>query len=109
NNLVEVIGFPSMTINLKEETVASVNSNWTEQIGFSEILHLPLADIADSLLREHLLNLVEQGKSQPEEIVFGEICLNQINLQSTCQFVVDQDSPAYAIITFMPAEMEGVA
>ena len=109
NNLVEVIGFPSMAINLKEETVASLNSNWTEQIGFSEILHQPLSDISDSVLREHLLGLIEQGNSQPEDIAFGEICLNQISLQSACQFIKDPDSLAYAIITFMPAEAEGAA
>ncbi|MCZ0933077.1 MAG: hypothetical protein OXJ52_07995, partial [Oligoflexia bacterium] len=109
NNLVEVIGFPSMAINMKEETVAGLNSNWTEQIGFAEILHQPLSDISDSVLREHLLSLIEQGNSQPEEIAFGEICLNQMSLQSTCQFVRDPDSLAYAIITFMPAEAEGAA
>ena len=109
NNLVEVVGFPSMAVNVKEETVASLNSNWTEQIGFSEILHQPLSEISDSVLREHLLNLIEQGHSQPEEIAFGEISLNQMSLQSTCQFIRDQDSLAYAIITFMPAEAEGAA
>ena len=109
NNLVEVIGFPSIAVNMKEETVAGLNSNWTEQIGFSEILHQALSDISDSVLREHLSQLIEQGRNQPEEIAFGEISLNQMSLQSTCQFVRDQDSLAYAIITFMPAVTEGVA
>ena len=109
NNLVEVIGFPSMAIDLKEETVASLNSNWTEQIGFAEILHQALSDISDSSLREHILSLIDQGNNQPEDISFGEISLNQMSLQSTCQFIKDQDSLAYAIITFMPAEAEGVA
>ena len=109
NNLVEVIGFPSMTINIKEERIASLNSNWTEQIGFAEILHQPLSDIGNSVLKEHLLSLIEQGKSQPEEIAFGEINLNQMSLQSTCQFVMGEDSPAYAVVTFMPAEAEGAA
>ena len=109
SNLVEVIGFPSLAVNIKEKTVASLNLNWTEQIGFAEILHQPLSDISDSVLREHLLSLIEQGNSQPEEIAFGEISLNQMNLQSTCQFIKDQDSLAYAIITFMPASAEGAA
>ena len=109
NNLVEVIGFPSLAVNIKEGTTASLNSSWTDQIGFAEILHQPLSDISNSTLRDHLLNLIEQGQSQPEEIVFGELSLNQMNLQSACQFIKDQDSPAYAIITFMPAEDEGAA
>ncbi|MCY4320912.1 MAG: FHA domain-containing protein [Bdellovibrionaceae bacterium] len=109
NNLVEVIGFPSMAINIKEETIASLNSNWTDQIGFSEILHQPISEISNSVLREHLMNLIDQGRGQSEEIAFGEISLNQMSLQSTCQFVKDQQELAYAIITFMPAEVEGVA
>ena len=106
NNLVEIIGFPSMAINLEDQAVAALNSNFTEQLGFQEILHQPLSDISDSVLREHLLNLIEQGQVNPQEISFGEISLNHMSLQSTCQFVMGQDSPAYAIITFMSAETE---
>ena len=110
NNLVEVIGFPSMSVNMDEEIVASLNSNFTDQIGFSEILHQPLSAISDSNLKEHLLNLIEQGKNNPQEIAFGEISLNQMDLQSTCLFVMGKNSPAYAIVTFMPLEAgEGAA
>ena len=110
NNLVEIIGFPSISVNMEEETVASLNSNFTDQIGFSEILHQPLSAISDSNLRDHLLNLLEQGKTNSQEIAFGEINLNQMNLQSTCLFVMGKSSPAYAIVTFMPLEAEeGVA
>ena len=111
NNLVEIVGFPALSINLDEEIIASLNSNWTEQIGFSEILHQPLAEISDSYLRDHLLGLVEQGKSNSQEIIFGEINLNHIKLQSACQFVMGKSAPAYAIVTFMPPpeEEEGAA
>lgn len=106
NNLVEVIGFPSLSINIEEEIVASVNSNFTDQIGFSEILHQPLSGILDSHLKEHLLSLLEQGKSNPQEIAFSEIHLNQMKLQSTCQFIMGKKHPAYAIVTFMSVEVE---
>ena len=110
NNLVEIIGFPSLSINIEEETVASLNSNFTDQIGFSEILHQPLSEISDSYLKDHLLNLIEQGRSNPQEIAFGEITLKQMKLQSTCQFIMGKKSPAYAIVVFMPFEAEkGVA
>ena len=110
NNLVEIIGFPSLSINIEEEIVASVNSNFMEQVGFSEILHQPLFEISDSSLKDHLLDLIEQGKSNPQEIAFGEIHLKQMKLQSTCQFIMGKHSPAYAIVTFMPSESEqGVA
>ena len=106
NNLVEIVGFPSLSINIEDETVASLNSNFTDQIGFSEILHQPLSEISDGNLKDHLLDLLEQGKNNPQEIVFGEIHLNQMKLQSACQFVMGKKSPAYAIVTFMTAETE---
>ena len=106
NNMVEIVGFPSLSINMEDETVASLNSNFTDQIGFSEILHQSLSEISDSELRDHLLNLIEQGKSNPQEIAFGEISLNQMKLQSTCLFVMGKSSPAYAIVTFMSSEAE---
>ncbi len=109
NNLVEIIGFPSLCVNMEDETVASLNSNFTEQIGFSEILHQPLSDISDSSLKEHLFTLIEQGKNNPQELAFGEIHFNQMDLQSTCQFIIGKKSPAYAIITFMSVPAEGVA
>ena len=88
NNLVEVIGFPSLSINMEEETVASLNSTFTDQLGFSEILHQPLSEIQDSELRDHLSGLIEQGKNSPQEIAFGETSLNHIKLQTTCLFVM---------------------
>ncbi len=106
NNLVEVVGFPSLSVNMEEETVASLNSNWTDQIGFSEILHQPVSEIADSQLKGHLLSLIEQGKASPQEIIFGEISLSQMKLQSACLFVMGKSSPAYAIVTFMPPSAE---
>ena len=106
NNLVEIIGFPAICINVEEEIVASLNSNFSDQVGFSEILHQPLSEILDSSLKDHLLHLLEKGKTNPQEIVFDEIYLNQMKLQSTCQFVMGKQNPAYAIVTFMSSEAE---
>ena len=109
NNLVEVTGFPSLSVDLEEESIASLNSNFTEQLGFAEILHRPLSEISDSTLRDHILDLLERGKENPQEITFGELSLKQFSLQSSCQFVMGKNSPAFALVTFMPAEEGGEA
>ena len=106
DNLVEIIGFPALSVNIEEETVAAANSSWTDQIGFGDILGQPMANINDSELRDHLLTLIEQGKNNPQEMAFGEIQLNQIKLQSSCQIVMGKKSPAYAIIAFIPPSAE---
>ena len=62
NNLVEVIGFPSLSINMEEETVASLNSTFADQLGFSEVLHQPLSEIQDSELKDHLSRPYRAGK-----------------------------------------------
>ncbi len=109
NNLVEIVGFPSLSINMEDETIASLNSNWSDQIGFAEILHQPVSEISDSQLKDHLEQLIQKGKDQPQEIIFGEISLKQMSLQSACQFIMGKSTPAYAIVTFMPSETEEAA
>ena len=106
NNLVEIIGFPSLSVDLQNDTIASVNSNWTDQIGIEDILHSPLQNIDEESLKTELGNLIEQGRTNPQEISFGEIYLKGAKLQTTCQFVMGAQEPAYAIITFMPDEKE---
>ena len=106
NNLVEIVGFPCLSINLADETIASINSNFTEQIGFNDILHSPISDIGDSDLKEHLQMLIGQGHANPEELSFGEINIKNMTVQTTCQFIMGKKDPAYAIITFMNAEEE---
>ena len=109
NNLVEVVGFPALSINLEDETVAGMNSNFKDQIGFEEALHQPLESISDSVLKDHLFELLERAKAHPQEMLFGELSLNQMSLQSSCQFVMGKSAPAYAVVTFMQAEGEEAA
>ena len=109
NNLVEIIGFPALGINMEDKSVASLNSNFSDQLGFGDILHQSLSEISDGQLKDHLLLLLEQGQGNPEEIAFGEIELNQMKLQSTCQLVMGKKEPAYAIVTFMSSESEEAA
>ena len=109
NNLVEIIGFPALGINLEDESIASLNSNFSDQLGFADILHQNISELSSGQLKDHLLSLLEQGQGNPEEIAFGEIELNQMKLQSTCQFVIGKKDPAYAIVTFMSSESEEAA
>lgn len=108
-NLVEIVGFPCLAIDLYDNSVSALNSNLTEQLGYQDILNQPVKDIADNDLKEHLDLLLDQGQSNPEEISFGEVYLKDMQIQTACQFVMGAQGPAYAIITFMPAEKEEVA
>ena len=103
-NVVEVIGFPALSINLIDNTVASLNSSFKEQLGLEEVLYQPLDDISDNDLKENLKNLISQGQMNPEDIFFGEIFFKGMELQTTCQFIRGIDKPAYAIITFISNE-----
>lgn len=104
NNLVEIVGYPAISINIEENSIASVNQAFTDQLGFADILHLPISDISDGHLKEHLIKLIDLGKLQPQEIAFSEVELNQMRLQSTLQFVIGKQDASYAIITFTSLE-----
>lgn len=109
NNLVEVIGFPALTINLEDESVAGMNSNFKDQIGFGEALHQPIETIDNSVLKDHLLDLLERSRANPQEMVFGDLTLNQLGLQSSCQLVMGKNTPAFAVVTFIQPEEEAAA
>lgn len=109
SNLVDIIGFPALAVSMEDKSVSAVNSNLTEQLDVQNILHQPLETLEEATLKDHLLELISQTETNPQEIAFGEITINQISLQSTCQLIMGEDSPAYAIITFMPMESEEVA
>ena len=102
------MGYPCLSINLVDETIASLNTPFTEQIGYEDVLHQPVSDIVYSDLKEHLQTLIEQGKTNPEEISFGEINIKNMTIQTTCQVIMGKESPSYAIVTFTDAE-EGAA
>ena len=108
SNLTELVGFPALSVDLTEETVAALNSSFTEQLGYGEILQSPVAEIQDGALRDHIKSLIDQGRASPQEISFGEIALSGASVQTTCQIVMGGKEPAYAIVAFMPAE-EGAA
>ena len=105
-NLIEVIGFPALSVDLQNDTVAAVNTGWTEQIGMEEILQSPVQDISDGALKAELEGLIQKSRSNPHEISFGEVYLKETQLQITCQIVMGSREPAYAVISFMPAEKE---
>ena len=102
SHVVEMMGFPALSIHLQDNTVAGLNSGFKEQLGMEEILHRPLSAVQDSGLRESLETLISQAKSAPEDISFGEAHLNGMELQTSCLFIRGAKEPAYAIVAFMP-------
>ena len=107
SNLVELMGFPSIAVDLSVGSVSSMNSNWSDQmknVDLSENTNVD--DISSPDLKEGIKKLVEQSEAQPNEISFGELDLEGLKLQTTCQIVMGAKKPAYAIIVFMPNERE---
>ena len=106
SNLVELIGFPSLTVDLETESVGAVNSSWSDQIEVQVAGQTPVEEIPDDILKEEVKNLVEQSRNQQEEISFGELDLKGMKLQTTCQVIMGSTKPAYALIVFMPVDKE---
>lgn len=104
NHLVEVIGFPAIAITMEEKQISAVNMNFQEQLGLEDVNHHALEDLEDEEFKKHLLQLIDQGELNPQEIAFSEIVLNGVSFQSTCVFVMGEESPAYALVSFMPVE-----
>ena len=104
SHLVEVVGFPALAVNMEDKSIAALNTSFTEQLGLEDIIQEPLETLSEESLKEHLLQLIDQGELNPQEIAFGEFSFNENQFQSTCVFVMGSEAPAYAIVSFMPVE-----
>ena len=105
-NLLEMTGFPALAISMEENRICALNSIFTEQLGYSEILHQGVEEISDGELKEHIQQIISQGELNPQELVFGEISLKENQLQSACQLIQGEGSPAYAVFVFMSNSAE---
>jgi len=106
DNLVHIVGYPCLAIDLSDDSIASLSKTFIDQLGYDDIVHKPLSDMVYTDLKEHLQTLIEQGKNNPEEISFGEVIIKNMNIQTTCQIIMGSKGPAYAIVAFTTADEE---
>ena len=108
SNLVELVGFACMAIQMETSAITAVNSQFSDQTGLSgdKILHQPIDSIEDIPLQLNLKEAVEKVSQNPAELHIDQIELNSNSFQVTAQGVYGAKELAYILVAFIPESEE---
>lgn len=105
-NIVELIGFPALTIRAVDETVESYNAGFEEKTGVTNIRGVSVMEIKEQALKLSLQELIEKIKSTPDEVVTAELDFNGDPFELALQAIHGANGVAYYVISFIPMEIE---
>ena len=107
-NLVQLIGFPGLCIQLDSSSISAVNPQFEDQTGLSteHFLNQNLDQITDTALQLNLKNAVENVTQNPSQMFVDRLELNSNPFQVTAQGVHGADQLEYILVAFIPEEAE---
>ncbi len=112
NNLVELVGFACLCIQVETSSIVAMNSAFEQQTGLSSeyVLHQNIEDVGDMSLKQQLQNVSEQVTQDPSQIYTDHLEFNNTSFQVTAQGVYGNHTVVYILVAFIPeTEEEGAS
>lgn len=105
-NLVELIGFAGLCIQLDNSSISAINQQFEEQTGLDieHLLHQPIDQISDTSLQLNLKNAIEKISENPHQMFVDQLEFNGSPFQVTAQGVHGADQLSYILVAFIPEE-----
>lgn len=109
SNLVEMVGFPCLAIQLESSIVTAMNQQFEEQTGLSTdtILNQNLEDMLDVSLKLNLQSAIEFLNDNPQQIYTSELEFKSQPFQVTASGVFGTEEMAYILVSFIPMSLDG--
>ena len=106
NNLVELVGFACLCVQLETSSVVAMNDAFEQQTGLSPeyILNQDIENIGDMSLKLQLQAVLDQVTQDPSQIYSDQLEFNHTNFQITAQGVYGDQSLAYILVALIPVE-----
>ena len=107
-NLVELVGFACLCIQMETSSITAVNSVFENQTNISpdSLLHQPVDSISDMSLQLNLKEVMEKVVQNPAEIHTDSIEFNGSSFQVTAQGVYGSGQIAYILVAFIAESAE---
>ncbi len=107
-NIVELIGFPSMTLRAGDLTVLSLNSNFEELLGMTsaDLLYKSLDQFPDQSLKLALKDLTTQADINPGDLCSQPMEFSGSEYEVILQAVYGSQEIAYYLTVIAPKEEE---
>ncbi|MCB0406623.1 MAG: FHA domain-containing protein [Bdellovibrionales bacterium] len=104
NNLVELIGFGSLTINGNDRTISAMNAVFQEKshMNLQDSLYMSVNEIPDQALKLSLIDLLERVDAEPDQIITNELEFNGESYQLAAQAVQGSQGISYYVIVLLP-------
>ena len=111
NNLVELVGFACLCIQVETLSIISMNSAFEQQTGLSSeyVLNQNIEDLDDIPLKLQLQAVSEQVTQDPSQIYTDHLEFNHTSFQVTAQGVYGNHTVSYILVAFVPETEEGAA
>ena len=108
SNLVELVGFACLCIQIESNLTIALNNQFEEQTGISgqSLLHQPIDQISDMALQLNLKELVNSVKGNPIQIHEDKLELNSQSFHITAQGIHGQKELEYVLVVFIPEATE---
>lgn len=103
-NIVEIIGYPCLTVSAFDRTIVSVNQGFEQRtrIEAHRLINQPVQAITDQALKLSLLDLIERLTLNPDQLTQNEIEFSGINHQIIGQAIHGTSQVAFFIFIVVP-------
>ena len=104
NHMIEMIGYPTLGIDMESMKIQGVSASFEEETGVSteRILNYNIQDIDDQALKLNLSNLLDKVQQHPHEIASDSLEFSGVEFQLSAKGVYGKDELAYTLISFIP-------
>ena len=108
NHLIEMIGYPTLGIDMESMKIQAASALFEEETGVSteRILNCLIQDIDDQALKLNLSNLLERVQQYPHEIASDSLEFSGVEFQLSAKGVYGKEGLAYTLISFIQMNQE---
>ncbi len=106
STLVQLIGFPAITVQTSDLSIASVNDAFVEKTGTpeSELLFHSISDVTDVSLKLSLEDLVEKVAMDSSQMHVNELEFSGVNHEIIGTSIYGKSEIAYYVFVILPAD-----
>ncbi len=103
-NLIEMLGYPSIIISGDTHTVLDYNSMFEDLTRLYDIKGIRVVELTDQALKQNLIDLVERSRVSPDEITLNSLEFSGISYEVRMHPVHGTNDIAYFVCSFFPME-----
>ena len=102
SQMVEMIGYPTLGINMETRKVEAISAHFENDTGVSteRILNYSVEDIDDQALKLNIIGLLEKVQQHPAEMASDSLEFSGVEFQLIAKGIYGKDGVSYTLICF---------